>query len=291
MTTDPRHLLGGYATDNLSPEERRALFTAALEDPDLFAALADEEALRDLLSDPKASLRVRAALAPRVRPLWRRPLVLGSAAGLLFVASTTALLWRDHPTPTATTLPKSLPAPEPAPAAAPAPPRPPAPPPARSRTAVPPPALEEAPAFLHLAPAEAPLGVPAERKGASPKALEGLASRSAERFAGVQALADESSAIRALSPRLTLLPEGRFRLEAPPPGAWHPYLLRRRGSTVELVPGRRDPDSGDLRFEGQLQPGDALDYYLLEAPAPEPAALPAEGPVKGQRQRVYPRSP
>jgi len=47
-----RKLLGGYATGTLTDEERNLLFSAALEDQELFNALADEEALRELLAEP-----------------------------------------------------------------------------------------------------------------------------------------------------------------------------------------------------------------------------------------------
>jgi len=36
-------LLGGYATGTLTPEEQQALFAAALEDQELFDALAHEQ--------------------------------------------------------------------------------------------------------------------------------------------------------------------------------------------------------------------------------------------------------
>jgi hypothetical protein len=53
MSSDEiRQLLGGYATGTLTDEERRLLFEAALKDQELFESLADEEALRDVLSDP-----------------------------------------------------------------------------------------------------------------------------------------------------------------------------------------------------------------------------------------------
>ncbi len=38
-------ILGGYATDTLTEEEKRQLFEAALHDQTLFDTLADEEAL------------------------------------------------------------------------------------------------------------------------------------------------------------------------------------------------------------------------------------------------------
>jgi hypothetical protein len=51
MTEDVRKLLGGYATGTLTEEEKQTLYAAALSDDELFAALADEQALKDLLDD------------------------------------------------------------------------------------------------------------------------------------------------------------------------------------------------------------------------------------------------
>src|SRR4051794_17262717 len=65
MTEDVRKLLGGYATGTLTQEERTLLYQAALEDASLFEALADEEALRDLLEDPRARAAVLNALENR----------------------------------------------------------------------------------------------------------------------------------------------------------------------------------------------------------------------------------
>lgn len=101
-------LLGGYATGTLTAEERRTLFEAALAHQDLFDALADEEALRELLEDPAARAQVLAALAApapnpapnrasaKVVPFWRRPGVLGAAAGVL-MASLAGLTWLRNP--------------------------------------------------------------------------------------------------------------------------------------------------------------------------------------------------
>jgi hypothetical protein len=58
-----QHLLGGYAAGTLTPEEETILFAAAIEDQELFNALADEEALRELLADPESRGYLRAALA------------------------------------------------------------------------------------------------------------------------------------------------------------------------------------------------------------------------------------
>ena len=47
-------LLGGFAADTLTSEEKKALYAAALQDQQLFNALADEQALKELLADPAA---------------------------------------------------------------------------------------------------------------------------------------------------------------------------------------------------------------------------------------------
>jgi len=57
-----RKLLGGYATNTLTESERSALFEAALDDQDLFNALQDEQALKELLADPASRQLIRHAL-------------------------------------------------------------------------------------------------------------------------------------------------------------------------------------------------------------------------------------
>jgi hypothetical protein len=96
MTQDEiRKLLGGYATNELSADERRILFEAALEDQELFNALENEDALRELLADPVSRDQVRRALAvpmaSKRRPgFWSRRWVFGVAipavAALIVVA-------------------------------------------------------------------------------------------------------------------------------------------------------------------------------------------------------------
>ena len=102
---DAEHLLGGYATGTLTAAERQVLLAAALDRQDLFDALMDEEALRELLADPLAKAQLLAALAPtaapKVVPLWRRPGILGAAAGLL-VASLAGLAVLRSPQPVPT---------------------------------------------------------------------------------------------------------------------------------------------------------------------------------------------
>jgi hypothetical protein len=82
-------LLGGYATDTLSEAERRALFEAALEDQELFDALAKEQALREVFEDPAARAQLVSALGPPHEPFaaraWRwlrHPATLAVAGGL-----------------------------------------------------------------------------------------------------------------------------------------------------------------------------------------------------------------
>jgi hypothetical protein len=77
MTQDEiRKLLGGYATNALTADERRILFEAALEDQELFNALQNEDALRELLDDTELRDQVRRALAapgvPKTKFSWRR---------------------------------------------------------------------------------------------------------------------------------------------------------------------------------------------------------------------------
>jgi hypothetical protein len=92
MKGDVRHLLAGYATGTLTDAEKKELFEAALHDPELFAEIAGEEPLRELL-EPAA---VRAELLERIEPAspgfrerlvgWlRRPGVLAGAAAAVVV--------------------------------------------------------------------------------------------------------------------------------------------------------------------------------------------------------------
>ena len=64
MNEDLRRLLAGCATGTLTDAERKALFDAALTDEELFAAISEEEPLRELLADPAA----RAELLSRIEP-------------------------------------------------------------------------------------------------------------------------------------------------------------------------------------------------------------------------------
>lgn len=59
---DIDQLLGGFAADTLTPEERRTLYQAAIEDQQVFNSLADEQALKELLTDPAVRRRLLEAL-------------------------------------------------------------------------------------------------------------------------------------------------------------------------------------------------------------------------------------
>jgi len=133
---DLEKLLGGYSAGTLTPQEEQLLCAAALEDQELFDALAREQPLRDLLQDPVARARLLAALSDQPLPWYRRiagwamqPRVLASFAGL-FCIVTTLTVWqvkhrREAPVLTAQVAPAApaaVPAPSFVPETAPAPP-------------------------------------------------------------------------------------------------------------------------------------------------------------------------
>ena len=62
MSKPWEQILGGYATDTLSEDEKHQLFEAALHDQEVFDALADEESLKALLADSEARHRILASL-------------------------------------------------------------------------------------------------------------------------------------------------------------------------------------------------------------------------------------
>jgi hypothetical protein len=92
-------LLGGYATGTLTPEEQQVLFEAALDDQELFDALAREQALRDLLRDPSTRAQLLASLDER--PLrWYERLVQGwrplaAVAVMAGVGAIAVVAWRQ----------------------------------------------------------------------------------------------------------------------------------------------------------------------------------------------------
>jgi hypothetical protein len=89
-------LLGGFAADTLTQEEKRLLYAAALQDQQLFNVLANEQALKELLSNPDVRRRLLASLEQQRdsaagRSLswldwFRRPAGLAFAGGLTAAA-------------------------------------------------------------------------------------------------------------------------------------------------------------------------------------------------------------
>ena len=85
-------LLGGFAADTLTADERQRLYQVALRDQQLFNALADEQALKELLADPDVRRRLLQALQQTGQsaiggklPWWawlRKPAGLAWAGGL-----------------------------------------------------------------------------------------------------------------------------------------------------------------------------------------------------------------
>ncbi len=67
---EARKLLGGYATGTLTAGEREGMLAAALEDQSLFDALAEEDALRELLEAPGAKTRLLAQLREGEEEGW-----------------------------------------------------------------------------------------------------------------------------------------------------------------------------------------------------------------------------
>ena len=98
-----RKLIGGYATNTLTGSERKALFEAALDDQELFNALQDEQALKQLLADPASRQALRQAVEPLVNR--SRPKRWIWSAAFATVAATVVVLFvaihRHAPEPSA----------------------------------------------------------------------------------------------------------------------------------------------------------------------------------------------
>lgn len=90
---DLKKLLGGFAADTLTAEEKQQLYSAALQDQELFNVLADEQALKELLTNPVVRRRLLQSLqetspatvedAPSWFDWFRRPAGLAWAGGLV----------------------------------------------------------------------------------------------------------------------------------------------------------------------------------------------------------------
>jgi curli biogenesis system outer membrane secretion channel CsgG len=97
---DIQNLLGGFATDTLTDRERELLFTAALNNQELFDTLANDQALRDLLSDPASRRQLLQALEPRKREVFawmRRPLFWAVAVSAMTALVVAVAIRQAHP--------------------------------------------------------------------------------------------------------------------------------------------------------------------------------------------------
>ncbi len=90
MSKSWEQILGGYATNTLTEEEKRQLFQAALHDQPLFDLLADEEALKALLDDPEARQRILTSLQESGIP---QATVLSHRSWLKWFRQPSSLAW------------------------------------------------------------------------------------------------------------------------------------------------------------------------------------------------------
>ena len=94
-------LLGGYATNSLTEVERKALFEAALDDQELFDALQQEEALKELLADPASRNQIQQALIEAqvsrpVRAWFFKARLWGGLAGAVAAAALIVFVIRSN---------------------------------------------------------------------------------------------------------------------------------------------------------------------------------------------------
>lgn len=83
-------LLAGYATNQLSGEERARLIEAAMADQSMFNAMADEDALRETLADPQLKAELLRTLEPEIKQSywsWLRKPQTWALAGTAAVAA------------------------------------------------------------------------------------------------------------------------------------------------------------------------------------------------------------
>ena len=281
-------LLGGYATGTLTEAERAALFTAALEDQELFNALADEETLRELLGDPVVKARLLAALEPKVVPLWRRPAAMTLAASLLVAVGATLMLKHGNPERMLPSRQIMAPSVEEAPA----------PPPEASLTPAKPHLAKRAPKVEP--PAAAAPAPPAENSSVAGAAstVDVVADQAQAGAAAPMAKRAEQKAERAPSAMAMLAPG----LVPTPSWAWDAsgqhlsvtwgpsgflYLIQRGASGARLLePTGTELVEGRKRSVYSIEGDGLLDlYWTNEAPA-DPLKLPAEDPIAGFHARL-----
>lgn len=276
---DIARLLGGYATGTLTPEERQALFAAALQDQDLFDELQREQALHDLLREPAARAQLLAALEDRL-PWYRRfgewmlcPAALTAVAVCLLLVASVAILrpWRGYeaakPPLVATALPQEAP-PIPSPPLA-----------AGQKTT-------EVTAMEAMKKAKAPAVSPAARAFMPP-----AASAAREELPLPESAAQEAQAGVANKPAAAAPPPAIPATPAPAPKAADQKM------TADLSNKRNDAAEQTETIAGTVAPGagqpgsaparNAFAGGALSANSLQQASAPAVASDGGARQRYY----
>jgi hypothetical protein len=283
---DVRKLLGGYATNTLTESERKALFDAALEDQELFNALQDEQALRELLADPASRQQIRGALlkpAGEKRLPWTRPWMWGSAAGAIAAAVLiVAVIQRSAPQTETLRVESSQESakavlPEPASNAVKEPRESPAPPPA-PRFIGPAVTAERA---ERAAPVDTPAAPPPAAMPATPPSVT----------VPDQIISQASEQVQ-LAPAKT---DGQLQNQAPPAGVTKQFLggfggaiPNYNGPLVRYSLLKRDANGVDSTLPSgeQLKPGDAIRLRVTPG-APGYLAL-YQLDKSGESRRVFP---
>jgi hypothetical protein len=244
-----RKLLGGYATNALSADERRVLFEAALEDQDLFNALQNEDGLKELLDDPVLRDQARRALVIPAKHgrytefSWRR-----WAFGVLIPAAVAVIaivVMNRANAPKLISMSQPAPAPSPA-VALPAPPK-----------AAPPPADKKQ---------SPPVRAPQAQAIPAPVQLE-----SARRFDAPAASAFRAAAVRPMIPAAVRQQfSAGFASNAP----------LYQGPLVRYSVVRSGPDGGDIRVELTTGIAGYLALYQVDAAGNSKRAYPVSEPAE-----------
>ncbi len=92
-------LLSEYSGGIISEADRNLLFQEALQNPERFEALAEEEHLREVFADPHFQQELLAELQPKAKPVvaWFRPWQLALGGTLASALLGTFIAWRNQP--------------------------------------------------------------------------------------------------------------------------------------------------------------------------------------------------
>jgi hypothetical protein len=94
-----------------------------------------------------------------------------------------------------------------------------------------------------------------------------------------------------VAPVLERLKDGRFRLTVTWGPRGHLYVVKRTPSGASVLPPVKSSPKDGSTVATFLFPAEglsAVDVYVLNQEAPDPASLPEGGDVPGVRRRVYP---